>query len=158
MFRELTRIKQKLPPNACEEILTQEKRGVLSVLGENGYPYGMPMNHWFDSEDGCIYFHCGNEGHRTDALKQCAKVSYCVCEQGTKQPGEWAYNVRSIIVFGQIDTVTDSEKMMQIAYALSRKFTDDERYIANEIQTFMNNTLFLRLIPAHISGKLVNEA
>ena len=43
----------------CLHILKTEKRGVLSVNGDNDYPYGMPMNHWYNEEDGKIYFHCG---------------------------------------------------------------------------------------------------
>ena len=59
MFRELVRIKQKLSMEECISILKKEKRGVLSVNGDGGYPYRMPMNHWYDEESGKIYFHCG---------------------------------------------------------------------------------------------------
>ena len=78
MFRQLTRIKQQLSLDECIHLLKSEKRGVLSVLGEDGYPYGMPMNHWYNEEDGKIYFHCGKTGHRLDALKKENKVSFCV--------------------------------------------------------------------------------
>ena len=44
MFRELLRKKQALGEEECREILKTAKRGVLSVLGDGGYPYGMPMN------------------------------------------------------------------------------------------------------------------
>lgn len=52
MFREMTRIRQQLAESECIEILKNEKRGVLSVLGDDGYPYGMPMNHYYCEEDG----------------------------------------------------------------------------------------------------------
>ena len=70
MFRELVRKKQALSREECIEVLQKETRGVLSVIGDGGYPYGAPMNHWYNEEDGCIYFHCGNAGHRVDALRQ----------------------------------------------------------------------------------------
>ena len=54
MFREMMRIKQQLQESECIEILKNEKRGVLSVLGDDGYPYGMPMNHFYCEEDGKI--------------------------------------------------------------------------------------------------------
>ena len=47
MFREMMRKKQALSLEECKEILKTETRGVLSVMGENGYPYGMPMNHFY---------------------------------------------------------------------------------------------------------------
>ena len=48
MFREMLRKKQELSKEECIEILKKEKRGVLSVLGDEGYPYGMPINHYYD--------------------------------------------------------------------------------------------------------------
>ena len=58
MFRELIRKHNQLSMEECIRILTQETRGVLSVHGENGYPYGTPMNHFYNEADGAIYFHC----------------------------------------------------------------------------------------------------
>lgn len=54
MFRKMRRFKQELSKQECIEILQSEPGGVLSVLGEDGYPYGMPMNHWYSERDGKI--------------------------------------------------------------------------------------------------------
>ena len=62
MFRDLLRKKQQLSPEECKEILREEVRGVLAVNGDGGYPYAMPMNHYYNECDGCIYFHCGRTG------------------------------------------------------------------------------------------------
>ena len=43
MFRKMRRFKQELSKEECMEILKNEPRGVLSVLGDDGYPYGMPV-------------------------------------------------------------------------------------------------------------------
>ena len=69
MFREMLRYKQALSEEECIEILKKELRGVLSVLGDDGYPYGMPINHFYNEEDGKIYFHSGMQGHKIDAMK-----------------------------------------------------------------------------------------
>ena len=55
MFRELVRKNKQLSKEECIRLLTEETRGVLSVLGDDGYPYGMPMNHFYNPEDGKIY-------------------------------------------------------------------------------------------------------
>ena len=78
MFRELVRKNKQMSTEDCVEVLKKETRGVLSVLGDGDYPYGTPMNHWYNEEDGCVYFHCGKLGHRLDALKKHDKVSFCV--------------------------------------------------------------------------------
>lgn len=158
MFREMLRKKQALSLEECKEILKTETRGVLSVMGENGYPYGMPMNHFYNEQDGCIYFHCGKKGHRLDALKENDKVSFCVYDQGYRRENEWAWNVKSVIVFGRMDVLSDAKLIMDICEKLSYKFTDDTAYIEKELKESTKNTLLLRLTPEHISGKLVNEA
>ena len=53
-FREMRGKSGALTTDACLEILRYEKRGVLSVLGDGGYPYGTPMNHYYNDEDGKI--------------------------------------------------------------------------------------------------------
>ena len=129
MFREMLRKKQQLTQEACIEILKKEPRGVLSVLGDDDYPYGMPMNHYYCEEDGKIYFHSGKNGHRVDAIKRCDKASFCVYDGGFRREGEWALNINSVIVFGRIELIEDQEKIYEIARLLSYKFTNDEEYI-----------------------------
>lgn len=158
MFRELTRKNKQISNEECTKILTTETRGVLSVIGDNGYPYGMPMNHFYNETDGNIYFHCGKEGHRIDALRRCDKVSFCVYDKGYRKDGEWAYNVKSVIVFGKIEVIDNLEEITDITAKLSRKFTGDEEYIQKEIALYAQKTLLLKLTPEHICGKLVNES
>ncbi len=158
MFRELLRKKQLLPMEICIELLKTETRGVLSVHGDHGYPYGMPLNHWYNVEDGCIYFHCGKVGHRLDALRRNGKVSFCVYDQGIRAEGEWAFQVNSVIVFGTVDIVDESTRIVDITTKLSHKFTQDEEYIRREIESAAHRTLLLRLTPKHICGKRVTEA
>lgn len=158
MFRELVRKNKQIARQECLEVLRSQTRGVLSVQGDDGYPYGMPMNHWYSDEDGCIYFHCGKSGHRLDALARCDKASLCVYEPGTRENGAWAYTVRSVIVFGRVDVIDDMDKIVDVTAKLSRKFTQNEAYISEEIAQYAHETLLLRLTPEHICGKRVVEA
>ena len=157
MFRELRRKNKQIGHKECVELLEKEKRGVLSVIGDGGYPYGTPMNHFYNKDDGCIYFHCGHGGHRLDSVKRDPRASFCVCENGERHGDDWAYTVRSVIVFGKIEIIDDTECIASICERLCRKFTDDESYISNEIEKFAKATLLLRLTPEHICGKKVKE-
>ena len=134
MFRKMRRSKQELTKEECIEILKKEPRGVLSVQGEDGYPYGMPMTHGYNEKDGKIYFHGAKSGHKIDAIKNCDKVSFCVMDEGYRKEGEWALNIRSVIVFGRLRIVEEPEKVVEICTNLCKKFTD------------------------HMTGKLVNES
>ena len=158
MFREIARKNQALETAQIIKILNGGKRGVLSVHGENGYPYGLPINYWYNEENGCIYFHSGKKGHKTDAINSNNKVSFCVYDEGYRKDGEWALNISSVIVFGKIRTVEDREKALEVFRRLSLKFTDDTDYIDAEIEKFAQTTVCYELRPEHVTGKIVNEA
>ena len=158
MFREMLRSKQQLTAEECIEILKHEPRGILSVLGEDDYPYGMPLNHYYCEEDGKLYFHGGRNGHKIDAVRRHDKASFCVCDKGIRQEGEWFLRIRSVIVFGRIEIIEDREKTYEIARRLSYKFTKDEEYIESEIQKSGQGTLLFALKPEHMTGKLVKES
>ena len=158
MFRKMLRARQAITDAECVEILKKEPRGVLSVLGDDGYPYGMPLNQFYCEDDGHIYFHSGNAGHKIDALKACDKASFCVMDGGYRREGEWALNIKSVIVFGRLRVVEDHEKALEISRQLSYKFTNDETYIQREIERSGPGVMVFELIPEHMTGKLVNEA
>ena len=158
MFREMVRKNKQISFEECVEVLKNETRGVLAVLGDNDYPYTTPMNHWYNDEDGNIYFHCGNIGHRLDSLKKHDKVSFCAFDKGTRAEGEWAFKVKSVIVFGRIEIIDDLNTIIDITTKLSHKFTQDDEYIKKEIEQHAHRTLLLKLTPEHICGKLVTEA
>ncbi len=158
MFRDLVRKNKELSRQECIDLLVSQTRGVLSVLGDDDYPYGMPMNHYYNPDDGNLYFHCGNVGHRLEALQKHNKVSFCTYDQGYVNEGEWAYNVKSVIVFGKIEFVDDVNVMEDIVTKLSYKFIQDDSYIAQEIQNHGHRTLLMKLNIEHMCGKLVNES
>lgn len=158
MFREMIRKKRQLSEAECIELLRTQLRGVLSVQGDDGYPYGLPIDHWYCEDDGHLYFHCGKVGHKLDAIRRSDKVSYCICEEGCREEGDWALHIRSVIVFGRIRIVEDHKRAMEICRCLSRKFIQDEKYIEREILQSGSRTLVLELIPEHMTGKRVHEA
>ena len=158
MFRRMRRFKQELSREDCLALLAQEKRGVLSLLGDDGYPYGIPMNHFYREADGTLYFHCAKEGHKLDAIRACDKVSFCVCDQGFREEGDWALNIRSVVVFGRIRVVEEPAKMAEILRSLGFKFTASHAYAESLLPKHLPNALCLELTPEHICGKRVHEA
>lgn len=158
MFRNVTRIKQQLPREECIRLLQQQPRGVLSVMGDDGYPYGLPIDHWYNSEDGRIYFHSGMQGHKVDAIRRCDKASFCIYDEGCRQEGDWALNIRSVIVFGRVRIIEDPVKAIDLTRRLSYKYTSDSAFIEDEIRKYGHETLVFTLIPEHITGKITREA
>ena len=158
MFREMRRFKQQISDEKCIQILKEQLRGVLSMIGDDGYPYGIPLDHWYNEKDNKLYFHCAKVGHKLDAIQKCYKVSFCVMDEGFRKEGEWALNISSVVVFGRIKIVTDEDKKREICTYLCRKFTDDEEYIQKELDSAFSRVCCLELTIEHMTGKLVNES
>ena len=51
MFREMRRKRQALSKEACEQILKDGKTGVLALLGDDDYPYTVPLNYCYETEN-----------------------------------------------------------------------------------------------------------
>lgn len=158
MFREMRRFKQQISKEECIKLLKEEPRGVLAVLGDDGYPYAMPMDHYYDERDGKLYFHGAQEGHKIDAIKKCDKVSYCVYNEGFRREGEWMLNITSVIAFGKIRIVEDEKKREEIARNLGLKFYPNPDDVEKEIKQSLHHMIGLELTIEHMTGKLVNES
>ena len=158
MFRPMRRIKQQLSDAEALEILAKAKRGVLSVVGDDGWPYGIWLNPHYRREDGRIYFHGAKEGHKIDALRRDARVSFTVIDDGVQDEGSWAYTFRSVVVFGRIEFVEDQAFALELCRELARRFNPSEEEIEKEIRIAGARVQVLCLIPEHITGKRVHEA
>ncbi len=78
IFREMRRKKQELPQQEVLDILHRGTSGVLALLGDNDYPYAVPISYVYDN--GKIYFHSAKSGHKIDAVQRTAKASFCVID------------------------------------------------------------------------------
>ena len=79
MVREMRRKNQALTKEECQAILQQGSSGVLALVGDEGYPYAVPMS--YVSDEGRIWFHCAKSGYKLDAIAQNGKTSFFVLEE-----------------------------------------------------------------------------
>ena len=78
MFRPIKKKKSELSTEATKELLRNSRRGVLAVNGDDGYPYAIPINYFYDEKNQKIYFHGTAVGHKSDSIKACDKVCFTV--------------------------------------------------------------------------------
>ena len=155
MFRKMRRSNQELERETCIDILKREPRGVLSLIGDGGYPYGIPMD--FVYKDDSIYFHSAIEGHKIDAIRADPKASFCVIDKGYKPEGEWAYYFNSVIVFGRISEIEDNNKKREALRMLAGKYFPTDEDAGGEIENTLGRVACLRLDIEQVSGKQVHE-
>ena len=157
MFRRMRRFTQQLSTEACQKVLREEWRGVLSVHGEDGYPYGFPMDFYYDEESGKIYFHTAKEGHKLDSLKKDDRVSFCVHDAGVQDDNDWALNFNSVIIFGRINLLPNDafaqDKLRQLGY----KCYPTQEEVDQAIASHTGQVQMLELTIDHMTGKRVHE-
>lgn len=156
MFRDMRRKNQLLSADETIDILKNNTSGVLALLGDNGYPYSVPMSYVYS--DGRIYFHSAKSGHKTDAVKNCDKASFCVIAKDEVVPSEYTTYFKSVIAFGKIRIVNKKEEIINALHILGEKYNPghiNER--AAEIDKFINNVCVLCFDIEHITGKAAKE-
>ena len=156
MFREMRRHKQEVGRDVCVRLLDEEKRAVLSVNGDDGYPYAVPINFWYDSEADKIYFHCAKAGHKLDAIMRDDKVCFTVYNTGY-QKEDWSYYVTSVIVFGRARVMTDEAVMREKIRKFGLKYYPTAPEVDEEIRRDFDRVNFVEITIEHMTGKLVHE-
>ncbi|MDE7253115.1 MAG: pyridoxamine 5'-phosphate oxidase family protein [Acetatifactor sp.] len=153
MFRELRRKRQELSLEESIEILSNGKSGVLALLGDNDYPYAVPISYVYENSK--LYFHGAKSGHKFDAIKKHNKASFCVIDQDEIIPKEYTTYFRSVIVFGKIRIMENEAEMKEAIQALSIKYNPNgnETEHQNAISKDWKNLCIIELSIEHISGK-----
>lgn len=158
MFRTMRRFKQQVSDEECKKILAEEKRAAFSVIGEDGYPYTVPVNFYFDEKDYCIYLHGAREGHKMDAIKACNKVCFTTWNQGFKKDGAWEWNATSVVVFGKAKLMDDQTVIKDKLRKLANKYYPTQEEIEAEMSgPAATHVQMLAIDIEHMTGKLVNE-
>lgn len=157
MFREMRRKNQQLAHDACVRLLQAGSSGVLSLLGDGSYPYGVPISYVYD--DDRLYFHCAASGHKLDAVRSCDKASFCLITQDDVLPEKFTTLYRSVIAFGRIHIMEPGPALQRAIELLGRKYSPQaaEEALRAEIDSTRNRLVMLELTIEHMTGKQSRE-
>lgn len=157
MFKELRRIDKKLDNNETIKLLETERRGVLSVLCDNGYPYGVPINYIYNKEENKIYFHGSKEGQKADSIKKCDKVCFTVYGNQTIKQENWAPYLQSAVAFGRCHIIEDKQRTIELVKSFARKYYPNEELIDKEIALTGKVVTIYEIEIEYITGKQIQE-
>lgn len=158
MFRPLRRKKRAITDEEARELLATCKRGVFAVNGDDGYPYAIPVNYFFDAEHDKIYFHGAKAGHKVDALKRDDKVCFTVYGNEWYKDGDWAPYVMSTVVFGRCRLANGTpafieDKVRQLAL----KYYPSAEEVEEEIAKDIKGVQLYEITIEHLCGKQIQE-
>lgn len=157
LFREMKRKKQLLSKEESEDILRKCSSGVLAVLGDEDYPYTIPLSYVYS--DSKIFFHCAKSGYKLDAVEKNNKVSFCVIEKDQVMPEEYTTYYRSVVVFGKIFIIEDETEKREAIETLALKYYPDDSKMHRDdaIENELDALCMMRLDIEHMTGKEAKE-
>lgn len=157
MFRSIRKKKNEISIEAAEKLLTEERRGVIAVNGDDNYPYAVPINYYYDEENGKIYFHGSRAGHKVDSLKNSDKVCFTVFGNETIKAEEWAPFMQSVVVFGRCHIIEDPAEKIEKLKLFTMKYYPSEDLMNEEIAVSGKAVQMFEIEIEHMSGKEIQE-
>ena len=158
MFRKMRRKNCELSAESAEKILREGIFGVLSLLGDDGYCYGVPIN--YEVEGNKIYFHSAPKGHKLDAIKNNDKVSFSVVDLHEVVAEEFTSYFTSAIAFGKIKIIADNsdpEKMRGLELLAEKYSPNVSSALRDKELARIGATVVMVLEIEHLTGKAARE-
>lgn len=149
----MRRKRQLLSEKESIAVLVNGTSGVLSLLGDDGYPYGVPISYVY--ADNKIFFHSAKAGHKIDAIRTYNKASFCVIDQDNIVPEEYTTYFRSVIVFGKLRILADEKELREAIEKLAIKYhpKDNAANRSKEISKELSRLYMIELSIEHMTGK-----
>lgn len=155
-FREMRRKRQQLSEVESVALLKKATSGTLALLGDNGYPYAVPISYVYS--EGKLYFHSALSGHKVDAIRNYDKASFCVIAKDDVQPEKFTTFFRSVIAFGRIHIIEDEVEKLKTARMLGNRYNPNhEEALQKELENGLPRMLMIRFDIEHLTGKEAKE-
>lgn len=157
MFRPMRRSRQELTRRESDELLYSCTHGVLSVTGDGGWPYAVPLSYVYDGEK--LFFHCALSGHKLDAVKNEPRACFCVVAQDEVVPERFTTHYKSVVVFGRVRVLDAPEEKRAAIEKLAARYSPDEsaQSVSDEIDRGWNALCMLEMSTEHVTGKQALE-
>lgn len=150
-MRTLRRSDREISTQEVKTIFHKGEYGVLSTVGTDGQPYGIPLSYVY--RNGSIYFHCAINGQKLDNIENNAKVSFCVVGDTKVLPDKFATEYESAVAFGVASEVGGSERYDALLWLLEKYSPDFIEEGRQYIEQMDKATKVFMIQVSHISGK-----
>ena len=156
MERNMRRFKQLLSEEETINILRLTTSGVLSLYGEDGMPYGVPLSHVY--ENGKLYFHSALNGHKVDLIKQNGNASFTVIAKDEIHPETYTTYFQSVVAFGNVRIIEADDEKKRILEIIGRRCNpSDDESLSEEIKKGFNRCLAIEMTIDKMTGKQAIE-
>ena len=157
MFRKIRKIKNEINQAEAKELLKNSRRGILAMNGDDGYPYAIPVNYFYDETEGKIFFLGSKAGYKVDCLKSSDKVCFTVIGSEMIRAEEWAPYMQSVVIFGRCQLIDDKQNAMKRLKDFAMKYYPSENMVIDEIKADGQATQMFEIDIEYMTGKEVQE-
>lgn len=148
-----------------ELFLNNQRWGVLSMAGNDGYPYAVPLNYLYRNNR--IYLHGALEGKKVDLLNNTQAVQFTVVKEyatipsyftGSKMACSASQFFKSVMIFGKAAIIKDIEEKMKVFSQMMKEFQPEGNYEpmqrgSTNYVSALERTCLIEISPEHISAK-----
>ena len=150
-MKKVRRKDREIGTHEAVELLSNCEYGVLSTVGKDGQPYGVPLSYAY--KNNYIYFHCALDGHKIENIENNSKVSFCVVGNTNVLPDKFSTEYESAVAFGVASEVQGAERnsvLLRLLEKYSPEFIEEgKKYIDQNEKA----TKVIKIEISHISGK-----
>ena len=143
---------RELSPELALSIADRCGYAVLSLVSKDSLPYAVPVSP--ARMGGYMYFHCANEGTKTDIMRENPDV--CLVCVGNNQPAEDKFTTyfESAIIKGKASEATDKEEKIAALRVICEKYTSSNMSdFDNAIERSLDRTAVWKISIDEITGK-----
>ena len=156
MEREMYKKDRQLSPEKTKEIFEKGHHGIISVNGDDGYPYGVPVNYVYLNDK--IYIHSAKYGYKMEALEKNDKVCFTAILNSQILPDKFTAAFESVIAFGKAGLVEDDAEKRTVLETFIDRFSPDfkengQKFIAGAFE----KTAIIRIDVESIKGKAYTD-
>ena len=157
MFRKIRKIKNEINQAEAKDLLKNSRRGILAMNGDDGYPYAIPVNYFYDEAEEKIFFHGAKAGYKVDCLKSSDKVCFTVIGSEMIREEAWAPYMQSVVIFGRCQLIDDKQTAMKRLKDFAMKYYPSEDMVIDEIKADGSATQMFQIEIEYMTGKEVQE-
>lgn len=165
MKHPMRRAKRQIDESEALALLRRCNWGVLSTVGADGLPYGVPLNYCLEerpagdgSKDGkterVLIFHAAPEGRKIANLRHCASAAFVAVAADELLPEHYTTAYASVMASGPVRIVEEPDAKRAALYTLVAALAPVHDDLGEaHIEKWLDECVVLELVIEELSGK-----
>jgi len=137
--------------------MLKQTKYVTIAMAMNNHPYLVSLNHGYDPEENCIYFHCAKEGKKIDYMRANSEIwGQALLDFGFDS--KWCTQSYDTVMFkGRVSFVEGIKQKQKAFLVINSQLKSPPERLKKIMKTNIRNTAVGRIDIESLSGKKSKE-